>query len=430
AFGLDSLGRLVDPSTGYLVQRIGNRGEATDGGVQFQELGDTFISVPLGSAIPGEASSQIEFDGNLPSSASPPVEEVLATFRGFQSGGSAATGASTLNSLGINTATYVAGDVINLEGTNPDGTPFSTTVPADTGTLQDVVDALNTAMTGATAALQVDGSLTVTADTAGESFLTLVVSDDPGNVGGSNWTGNAFFISTDGSDGDAFELSMDIYDERGESHRLTFTFTKETVNSWNVEAAIPSSSGTMIDGSVFNVAFAENGSYAQAGLNGIGDGNIEIQLNGISTPQTLDLNFQELTHLASDFLITQTQDGLPPGNLTSVSVSTSGEMTGLSSNGRALPLAQLAIASFSNPSALDAIGSNYFLRSISSGDAVIGTGASGGRGEVMGGQLERSNVDIAQEFTQLIVAQRGFSANARTITVSDEMLEELTNIIR
>lgn len=430
AFGLDSEGRLVDPATGYLVQRIGNLGEATDGGVPFQTEGTNSINVPLGSAIPGEASSSVEFDGNLPSTASEPVAEVLATFRGFQTSGVAANGTTPLSSLDLNSATYVAGDVINLDGTNPDGTPFSTTVPADTGTLQDVVDALNAAMTGATAALQADGSLTITADAPGESFLTLVISDDAANTGETNWVSNAMFVSTNGSDGDTFTLSMEIYDERGESHRVSFAFTKETVNSWNVEASISGDSGTMIDGSVFNLAFAENGSYAQAGLNGVGDANIEIQLNGISQPQTLDLNFESLTHLASDFLITQTQDGIPPGNLTSVSISTSGEMTGLASNGRALPLAQMAVARFSNPAALDAIGSNYFLRSISSGDAVLGTGASGGRGEVMGGQLERSNVDIAQEFTQLIVAQRGFSANARTITVSDEMLEELTNIIR
>ena len=178
------------------------------------------------------------------------------------------------------------------------------------------------------------------------------------------------------------------------------------------------------------MTFNENGSFALAGTDGIGDANIEIQFDGITAPQTLQLDFSGLTHLANDFLITQSQDGIPPGTLTSVAVSTSGELSGLASNGRALPLAQLAIASFSNSSALDAIGSNYFKQSISSGEAALGTGTSGSRGQIMGGQLERSNVDIAQEFTQLIVAQRGFSANARTITVSDEMLEELTNIIR
>ena len=89
------------------------------------------------------------------------------------------------------------------------------------------------------------------------------------------------------------------------------------------------------------------------------------------------------------------------------------------------------------PSALSGIrdgllarGDNYFETSLASGDVQIGTGLSGDRGAIRGGQLESSNVDIALEFTRLIVAQRGFSANARTITVTDEVLEELTNLIR
>ncbi|MCR9293695.1 MAG: hypothetical protein NXI32_13305, partial [bacterium] len=76
------------------------------------------------------------------------------------------------------------------------------------------------------------------------------------------------------------------------------------------------------------------------------------------------------------------------------------------------------------------IGNNYYARSLNRGNASWGAGLARGRGPIMGGHLEGSNVDIAQEFTQLIVAQRGFSANARTITVANELLEELTNLIR
>ena len=430
SFALDSLGRLVDPSTGYLVQRIGNLGEATDGGVQFQQEGDDTIFIPLGSAIPGTESANIDFTGNLPSTASPPQEEVLASFRGFETSAGAATGATLLSDLTINNVAYVPGDTIELAGTNPDGTAYSTSLAADTATMQDIVDALNANITDSTAALQPDGTLTVTADDTGEALMSLVLRDGAGNTGETNFTGNSMFVETDGTDGDTFDISLDIYDERGESHRLTVTYKKASINGWEVTASIPTSSGTMIDEQVLNLTFNEDGSYAIAGLNGVGDENIEIQFNGITNPQTITLDFSKLSHLASDFLMTQTQDGIPPGSLSSVAVSTTGELTGLASNGRALPLAQLAIASFSNPNALAAIGNNYFQQSISSGEAALGIGTSGNRGQIMGGQLERSNVDIAHEFTQLIVAQRGFSANARTITVSDEMLEELTNIIR
>ncbi|MCA9137422.1 MAG: flagellar hook-basal body complex protein [Planctomycetales bacterium] len=430
AFSLDANGRLVDPSTGFLVQRIGDVGEGTDGGVPFQEIGESFINVPIGAPIAGEKSSMVNFVGNLPSSASPPIAEVLQSFTGFSTSGGTADGTTLLSDLTINTADYVAGDIIEISGTNPDGTPFSTTLAAETATLQDLVDSLNSALTGATAALAPDGTLSVTSDTTGEGFLSLLLRDASGNVGGSSFSANSMFLSEQGSSGDTFQLSMEVFDVRGESHRINFDFLKESANTWSVTADIRAESGVLLDDSVYNLTFNEDGSYGLAGLTGVGDANIEIQFNGITSTQEIALDFSGLSHLATDFSITQTQDGIPPGSLTSVAVSTTGELTGLASNGRAIPLAQLAIATFSNPNALDAVGNNYFKQSMSSGEASLGRGMAGNRGQIMGGQLERSNVDIAQEFTQLIVAQRGFSANARTITVSDQMLEELTNIIR
>ena len=93
-------------------------------------------------------------------------------------------------------------------------------------------------------------------------------------------------------------------------------------------------------------------------------------------------------------------------------------------------IAQLALATFNNVRGLEAEGGNYYVESSNSGVARIGAAQSNGSGSILSGQLETSNVDVALEFTQLIVAQRGFSANARTVTVATEVLEELTNIIR
>jgi flagellar hook protein FlgE len=90
----------------------------------------------------------------------------------------------------------------------------------------------------------------------------------------------------------------------------------------------------------------------------------------------------------------------------------------------------LAIASFPNVQGLNGHGDNFYTESLASGSASIGNALSGGRGLVRGGQLEASNVDIGLEFTRLIVAQRGFSVNARTITVANELMEELTNVVR
>ncbi len=124
------------------------------------------------------------------------------------------------------------------------------------------------------------------------------------------------------------------------------------------------------------------------------------------------------------------QDGFSAGTLASVHASADGVLTAVASNGRQVTLAQLAIASFPNLQGLYGQGENYFTESSSSGAASIGAAASGSRGVVRSGQLEGSNVDVGAEFTRLIVAQRGFSVNARTITVASQVLEELVNVVR
>lgn len=124
------------------------------------------------------------------------------------------------------------------------------------------------------------------------------------------------------------------------------------------------------------------------------------------------------------------QNGFAPGSLASINVSSDGIIAGVATNGRTFEVAQLAIASFRNVKGLQGRGNNLYEESLNSGPVQLGTALSGDRGSISVGQLEGSNVDIAFEFTRLIVAQRGFSANARTITVTDEVLEELTNLIR
>ncbi|MCA9209480.1 MAG: flagellar hook-basal body complex protein, partial [Planctomycetales bacterium] len=124
------------------------------------------------------------------------------------------------------------------------------------------------------------------------------------------------------------------------------------------------------------------------------------------------------------------QDGFAPGTMNSVNTGPDGTIYGIATNGRQFPIAQLALASFRNVQGLRSVGDNYFEESLNTGDVQLGTALSGDRGAIVAGQLETSNVEVAQEFTRLIVAQRGFSANARTITVADKVLEELTNIIR
>lgn len=430
SFSLDSAGNLVDPSTGYLVRRTGALGEGSDTTFGFQTQGENRIRVPLGSTIPASATTQVSLAGSLPSNNNPPLAEVLSSSRAFETSTGPATGATLLNDLTMNDVGYVAGDIIEIEGTNADGTPFSTSISAETATMQDIVDAINGTIVGATATLTAGGILQVTADETGGAFLSLSIDDADGNVGESEFSRSAMLVTTDGDPGASHDLSFEIFDKRGTVHRVTLNFQKLTTNGWEMTASFGDGGGELLDGRVGNINFNENGTFALAGGEGNDDTKLEFKFDSIEEPQIIELDFGNLTHIASEFNLSQTNDGKPVGSLVSVAVDATGVLTGLSSTGSSIPIAQLAIARFNNRNALEAIGNNYYQETNNSGTALIGSGLSQGRGQVSGGQLEASNVDIAEEFTRLIVAQRGFSANARTITVADEVLEELANIIR
>jgi flagellar hook protein FlgE len=125
-------------------------------------------------------------------------------------------------------------------------------------------------------------------------------------------------------------------------------------------------------------------------------------------------------------------DGQASGALTSVSysVSDSGQIIGVYSNGLKETLGQVAMATFKNVNGLEKVGDSEFRSTVNSGYAQVGTPGSAGMGSVVSGALEMSNVDLAQEFTNLIIAQRGFQANSKVITTSDEILQDLVSMKR
>ena len=206
------------------------------------------------------------------------------------------------------------------------------------------------------------------------------------------------------------------------------SFEKQDSNVWDARFSSNDSELTLTDDLVARIVFREDGSFQAVDGAGIGDSKIELTLNTFSEPQTISINLEGLTHLATNYSATHGQDGFPPGNIVSVNTSSDGILTGVATNGRQIEIAQLAVATFENEHGLESFGSNYFQQTPNSGEPDINTALSAGAGEIRGGQLETSNVDIALEFTQLIVAQRGFSANARSITVATEILQELNSI--
>jgi len=129
-------------------------------------------------------------------------------------------------------------------------------------------------------------------------------------------------------------------------------------------------------------------------------------------------------------LAVTSSDGAAAGSLQQFQIAADGAVLGVFSNGQKLTLARIALANFNNPMGLEKIGHTVFQTTPNSGLPQVGTPMSGGRGQLLGGTLEMSNVDLAQEFTNLIIAQRGFQANSRVITTSDQMLQDLVDIKR
>lgn len=431
AFQLDRNGLLVDSGTGFPVQRFGSVGDPDGVNPAFQTPGDSRIRIPLGASVPGEATSEVTVQGNLSVAATPATAQTLETADPLTAGGTAAQTGTLLNALDWTTAPYQPGDGIDVTGTDADGSSVSGTVPVDgTTTVGDLVAALNGLFGQGTVGLAADGTLELLADEAGESFLSLSLADAAGNTGVSDFASAPFLVTQSGANGTTVNGGMTVIDERGSIHAVNLQFEKQADGTWSLSAAMDPQNGTIIDGTIDGITFNNSGVFE--GVQG--NDTMMFQFANQDEPQTVKINLGEvgsmLTSFSDSSSFTTQQDGFPNGVLTSVRIDGDGTVEGVASNGRKFALAQLAVASFQNPHGLESQGNNFYRLSANSGDPRLGTGGENGNGLIRSGQLEQSNVDIAVEFTRLIVAQRGFSANARTITVSNEMLQELTNIIR
>ncbi len=158
---------------------------------------------------------------------------------------------------------------------------------------------------------------------------------------------------------------------------------------------------------------------------------IDLSTTGAATPLVVNLNHSRVTGFASQpsEVAVVDQDGFEEGTLRDFSVNADGIIKGIFTNGQVRDLGQLAMARFANNNGLISAGDNIFRVGVNSGLPLVGTPGSFGRGIIRGGFLENSNVDISEQFTDLIISQRAFQANARTISVANEMLQDLVNLV-
>ena len=234
-----------------------------------------------------------------------------------------------------------------------------------------------------------------------------------------------------------FSTPITVYDSLGASHVLTFTFTNTGAGTWNYSITIPAAdvgatgNPVVVQSGALN--FDSNGHLTSpaadvAGIT-IGAGSTGALADGAS-----DLAFNWQLYNNGSGLLTQVaaasstdaadQNGVGSGSLVDFNISSDGTITGSFSNGKTQALGQLALATFSNNQGLELQGNTDFTPTLASGQAVMGIPGAGGRGSISGGALELSNVDIATEFAHLIVAQRGFEANAKAVTTFDQITQD------
>lgn len=260
-------------------------------------------------------------------------------------------------------------------------------------------------------------------------------------------------LNSDAAAGDTVTRTVTVFDSLGTPRDVTITFTKRTqvddggtlYNAWEYAVTFEGTDVTNVPaGNTGVLLFDSDGQFHDAGsVDGadtyatqVGDTvTIPIGLfTGPSIPDTpfdFSFDFGQITELSSANDITlSTQNGFPRGVLEGFSIGEGGVINGVFTNGLTRTIGQIGLANFSNVAGLERFGSNLFRESVSSGLPQVGLAGTGGRGDVRGGVLEGSNVDLATEFSNMIITQRGYQANARTITAADTLLQETVNLVR
>jgi flagellar hook protein FlgE len=241
-----------------------------------------------------------------------------------------------------------------------------------------------------------------------------------------------------------FSTSMTVYDSLGNSHSVDVYMVKTGANTWDYHALTagddlnPPQPGVNVEVGTGSLAFDTNGALSSVTTTTA----ISVSFDGATAGQAITLDFgtpiaaggtglDGTTQFASPSNVSaQSQDGYSSGDFAGVAVDSQGVVMGLYTNGEKIAIGQLAVAKFRSNDGLGRAGQNLWIETRESGTAAMGTAASGGRGAIAAGALESSNVDLAEEFVGLIQHQRSFSANSKTITTADEMLQELINIKR
>jgi len=334
------------------------------------------------------------------------------------------------------TTTLAAGDVLTAVTlgstalTLPAGTTFSntaTTVNVGTNTLTKNDQNINLTITGYS-------------DAANKISENKVFSTTMKTLQGALPTGNnirtsqAIYAASHAS-------SIDVFDSLGSKHTVRLEFRKVGTTTdggtkWNMIVSVPQPGIINDTGFPDNIITGQITFGSDGSISSYSPPTLRYTPNNGATPnQSISLNFGtagQFDGMTSYDSASKTsnisQDGFPGGDLSGIRVDETGTLIGSFTNGRSFGLAQVSMAKFTNNNALESDGGNTFIQTSNSGNPLIGQAAVGGRGFIQASALEMSNVDLSHSLTQLIIDQRGFQANAKTITTSDQVLNTLLQL--
>ncbi len=449
-FGVDQNSTLVDTTTGYRVQRVGSAGEP-----DFQTPGDSNINIPYDTTMQANATATVKMAGNL--SADQSLEttqtQVITSDISYTAAADDSDAVATTKLVDLTqfSGTPTASAKITVTGYTHDGTAIADTsglaVTSSTD-IDDLMDHIQTQLGGSTAVTVTlsNGQIQVTDAQDGYSLMDIKLSfTDTGTGADAAMTVPGYFeITTVGGD-EVKDINIPVYDAQGRKHVLTGALVRtDTDNTWDfVLTSITGNVNDMgiDDRRVKGLTFsADDGAYAGIAAVGGTTDTTQLKVSFSHNPtgtQTISLDFGtvgKFTGLAqvagASTAVATEQDGYEAGKLSTVSINSEGMVVGTFSNGIRRDIASLQMALFKNAAGMEAVGKGYYVPTVNSGDATATKARTGGAGTIHGGALEKSNADVATEFVSLIEAQNGYQANARTITVANQILQTLTSLIR
>jgi flagellar hook protein FlgE len=440
AFTLNSNNQLVD-SSGNFVQGYGvdSNFNLVNGTLQN-------LTIPVGSDTIAQATQNATFTGTLDTGGAVATTGSILDSQAIQlAGGGAVSSSSMLTDVDNTDATpsalFTQGQTLTLSATQGGQTLTpSTLVVGGSTTVGDLMTFLQNGLaintTPSSAVGQTPGvSLATTTGTLSQ----IVVNGNVGTANDLSITGGGLtdgtgatpmtFTDAGDADGQSTSTSLTVYDSLGNPVTLNVNAVlvgkSSTGTSWEYFASSPDNQG----GSP--VLTSGNLSFNSAGvLTGVSNSGVTINRTGTGASPALNINLNfngvnGLTTTSSD--IFGSQDGFAAGSLSTFAVGQDGIITGTFTNGLTRTVGQVALASFNNPDGLENLGGNLYQAGASSGNANITTPGNQGTGTIQAGELEQSNVNLSQEFINLIVASTGYQASSKVITTSDQLLTDLLN---